>query len=93
MKAQQRVASLLGFIVCMLASASRAQVVGGVTSTNAPPGVYIDAEGNVKVREMDATQDLTQMRVPRPGGGSCRKTGKVRLRLAAQVVCQRPSTA
>jgi len=39
---------------------AKAQVIGGIVQT--PPGVYMDTEGNVKVREMDATQDLVAMR-------------------------------
>lgn len=42
--------------------AARAQVIGGGVVINQPPGVYIDTQGTVKCREVDATKDLADMR-------------------------------
>jgi hypothetical protein len=58
--------SQLALALALLAAAApvaRAQTIGGGIGYQAPPGVYMDTAGNVKVREMDATQDLAAMRV------------------------------
>jgi hypothetical protein len=65
MRKRERASIVTALVILLTATtlpAARGQVVGGIGYT-APPGVYMDTEGNVKVRETDMTQDLAAMRV------------------------------
>ena len=70
-------AALAVLLLITAGPAVRAQVIGGGYGTNTPPGVYMDTEGNVKVREMDANQDLAAMRVRARAGADAAKKEKL----------------
>jgi hypothetical protein len=65
-----------------------AQTIGG-TVFQRPPGIFMDTEGNVKVRDIDATQDLAAMRARAKASADAAKKEKLTYislpRLFAQV--------
>jgi hypothetical protein len=70
----------LAILIYLLSVSGRAgfgQIIGAGVATATPPGVYMDTEGNVKVRATDATQDLAIMRVRARASADAAKKEKI----------------